>query len=104
MTINTSTVHRNLDAKFKIGSIEAFDLLIALIAGAVMNLCFSGTTLELPLVIGVPVLVLATLYFSKRGKPEKHMLYLMRFYLAAGFFAAGQELDNAMQVRRKIYA
>ena len=42
MKINSSTVQRNLDAKLKIGNIEALDLLIALICGAMMNLFFSG--------------------------------------------------------------
>ena len=104
MVINTSTVQRNLDAKLKIGNIEAFDLLIALICGAVMNLFFSGTALELPLVIGMPVLILAVCYFGKRGKPEKYLLHLLRFYLETGFFAAGAEPTQAEQMRRRIHA
>ena len=104
MTINTSTIHRNLDAKFKIGNIEALDLLIALICGAMMNLCFGGTALELPMVMGVPVLVLTVLYCGKRGKPDKYLPHLLRFYLATGFFAAGAEPTQAAQMRRKMYA
>ena len=104
MKINTSTVQRNLDAKLKIGNIEAFDLLIALICGAMMNLFFSDTALEIPLVIGVPVLILATCYFGKRGKPEKFLPHLFRFYLETGFFAAGEKPTQAEQMKRRIHA
>ena len=104
MTLHTATVHRNLDAKLKIGNIEAFDLLIALICGAMMNLFFGGTALELPLVIGVPVLILAASYFGKRGKPEKYLPHLLRFYVSTGFFAAGEEPTEVSAMRRKIYA
>ena len=102
--LSRSTVQRNLDAKLKVGNIEAFDLLIALICGAVMNLFFSGTALEIPLVIGMPVLILAICYFGKRGKPEKFLPHLLRFYLETGFFSAGEEPDQAIQMRSKIYA
>lgn len=104
MQLHTATVQRNLDAKLKLGNIEAFDLLIALICGAVMNLFFGGTALELPLVLGVPVLVLSTCYFGKRGKPEKYLPHLLRYHLEAGFFAAGEEPTRATAMRRKIYA
>ena len=104
MEINSSTVQRNLDAKLKIGNIEAFDLLIALICGAIMNLFFSGTALELPLVIGVPVLILAVCYFGKRGKPEMFLQHLLRFYLETGFFPAGEEPDKILKMRRRIHA
>ncbi len=99
-----STVQRNLDAKLKIGNIEALDLLSALICGAVMNLFFSGTALEVPLVVGGPMLSLAVLYFGKRGKPEKYLLHWLRFYLEPGFFAAGEEPSKVLAMRRKIYA
>ena len=104
MSINTSTIQRNLDAKLKIGNIEALDLLIALICGAIMNLFFSGTALELPLVIGMPMLILAVCYFGKRGKPEKFLPHLIRFYLETGFFAAGEEPTQAEQMRRRVHA
>jgi hypothetical protein len=96
-------VHRNLDAKFKIGGLEALDLLIALIFGAVMNLFFGGTALEIPLVIGGPVLIIAVFYLGKKGKPEDFMAHLIRFYLEPGFFSAGKDSKNLKQMRGKIY-
>ena len=104
MHLNTSTVQRNLDAKLKIGNIEAFDLLIALICGAVLNLFFGGTALEIPLVIGMPVLILAIFYFGKRGKPEKFLPHLLRYHLESGFFAAGEEPAKVLQLRSRIHA
>ena len=104
MNLNTSTVQRNLDAKLKIGNIEALDLLIALICGAVLNLFFSGTALEMPLVIGVPVLILAVFYFGKRGKPEKYLPHLLRYHLEPAFFAAGEEPAKVLPMRSKIHA
>ena len=104
MELNTSTVQRNLDAKLKIGNIEALDLLIALICGAMMNLFFGGTALEIPLVVGMPTIVIAACYFGKRGKPEKFLPHLLRYHLEPGFFAAGEEPAKAMQIRRKTYA
>lgn len=101
--VHASEVHRNLDAKFKIGGLEALDLLIALIFGAVMNLFFGGTALEIPLVIGGPVLIIAVFYFGKKGKPENFMAHLIRFYLEPGFFSAGKESKNINKMRLKIY-
>lgn len=102
--MNTSTVQRNLDARLKIGNIEALDLLIALICGAVMNLFFSGTVLEMPLVIGVPVLILAVCYCGKRGKPEKYLPHLLRYHLEPAFFSAGEEPAKVLQqMRSKIH-
>ncbi len=72
-------MHRNLDAKFKIGGLEALDLLIALIFGAMMNLFFGGTALEIPLVIGAPILMMGGFYLGKKGHPEKYMAHVIRF-------------------------
>jgi hypothetical protein len=96
-------VHRNLDAKFKIGGLEALDLVLALIFGAVMNLFFAGTALEIPLVIGGPILIMTVFYFGKKGKPENFMAHFIRFYLEPGFFSAAQEPTKIIKRRRKIY-
>ena len=101
--LHTSEVHRNLDAKFKIGGLEALDLLIALIFGAVMNLFFGGTALEIPLVIGGPVLIITIFYFGKKNKPENFIAHLIRFYLEPGFFSAGEESKNIQKMRTKIH-
>ena len=96
-------MHRNLDAKFKIGGLEALDLLLALIFGAIMNLFFGGTALEIPLVIGGPVVIMTIFYFGKKGKPENYMAHLIRFYLEPGFFSSGEEPKKLKNIRTKIY-
>lgn len=101
--LQRSKVHRNLDARFKIGNLEALDILAALIFGAVMNIFFGGTFLEIPIVIVGPILIIVILYFGKRGKPEKFMVHLTRFYLQPGFFPSNEEPQNISQLRRKIY-
>lgn len=102
--LHTSEVHRNLDAKFKVAGMEAFDLLLALIFGAVMNLFFGGTVLELPLVIGGPVaIIFLLLYFSKKGKEENYIIHLVRFYFAPGFFSSGKDSKHKLKMRLKIY-
>ena len=103
INLHTSSVHRNLDAKFKIGGLEAFDLLLALIFGATMNLFFAETPLEIPLVIGGPILIIITFYIGKKGKPENFMTHWIRFYLLDGFFSSGEEPKKISQMRRKIY-
>ena len=41
-SLDTSIVHRNLDAKLKIAGIEAIDLLVALSLSAIMGFFFDG--------------------------------------------------------------
>ncbi|MCH2534238.1 MAG: hypothetical protein MK008_07350 [Bdellovibrionales bacterium] len=96
-------MHRNLDAKFKIGGLEALDLLLALIFGTVMNLFFGGTALEIPLVIGGPIIIIAIFYVGKKGKPDNFMAHLIRFYLEPGFFSSGEEPRKLANMRSKIY-
>ena len=104
MGLDTSEMHRNLDAKLKVGGMEAFDLLLALIVGAFMNFCFGGSSLEIPLVLGSPVLIVSICYFSKKGKSEKFMLHWIRFYLESGFFSASKPPKDLLEIRRRIYA
>jgi hypothetical protein len=91
MDLDTSTVHRKLDAKLKIAGLEAPDLLFVLIFAAVMNLFFGRTSLALPLVIVLPSILLGVLYIGKRDKPDGYLLHLLRFYLTPGFYSAGEE-------------
>ena len=103
MDLDTSPVHRDLDAKFKIGGLEAFDLLMALIFGAVMNLFLGGTALEVPLAIGGPIIIIVVMYLGKKGKPENYMAHLLKFYMEPGFFSAGEEHRQLEKVRRTSY-
>ena len=102
VNLDVSQVHQNLDAKFKIGSLEAFDLILSLVFSAVMNLFFSGTALEIPTVIVGPVVVMAILYFGKKGKPENHIVHFVRYYLDEGFFSSGEEPGEVESMRNRV--
>lgn len=103
MEIQTSSVHRKLDAKLKIAGLEAPDLLFVLIFAAVMNLFFGRTSLALPLVLVLPSVMLLVLYIGKRDKPDSFLIHLARFYLTPGFFSAGEESKFEDQMRKPIF-
>lgn len=103
MELNTSSIHRKLDAKLKIAGLEAPDLLFVLIFAAVMNLFFGRTSLALPLVIVLPGAMLLGLYFGKRDKPDGFLIHFVRFYLTPGFFSAGEESKFEEKMRKTIF-
>lgn len=103
MEVQSSSVHRKLDAKLKIAGLEAPDLLFVLIFAAVMNLFFGRTSLALPLVLILPSVMLLALYFGKRDKPNGFMIHLARFYLTPGFFSAGEESKFEERMRKPIF-
>lgn len=89
--LNTSTVHRKLDAKFKIGGIEAADLLSVLLAAAVLNLFLGRFSFGPIFIFGIPGLLFFVLYFGKRGKPEGYLPHALKFYLSPGELHAGSK-------------
>ncbi len=103
MSLRESSIHRRLDAKMKVGGMEAPDLLGVLIFAAIMNLIFGRMGFAFVFVIIIPLLLLTALYFGKRGKPDDFMLHFARFYLTPGFYAAGEKAkQNEIQLFRKI--
>lgn len=91
--LKTSTVHRKLDAKFKIGGVEATDLLAVLILAAVLNLIFARLSIGPIFIFGIPGVLFCALYFGKRGKPEGYLMQALKFYLSPGELWAGQKED-----------
>lgn len=84
-------MHRKLDAKFKVGGIEATDLLAVLIVGAVMNLIFGRLSIGPLFVFGVPAVLFSALYFGKRDKPDGFLIHFLKFHLSPGELHAGEE-------------
>jgi hypothetical protein len=104
LDLKESTVFRKLDAKLKIGGMEAPDLLGVLIFASVMNLFFGRSSFAFVFVICLPLLLLIGIYFGKRGKPDGYMVHLARYYLTAGYHSAGLGQKNAeIILTRKIY-
>lgn len=100
--LDSSIVHRNLDAKLKIGGLEALDLLTVLIFSAFMGIFFDGGVSGFILVLLLPLLLLIALYFIKRNKPEGFMQDLLRFSLSRGFFSASEPMENQLLLRSTI--
>ena len=92
--LKSSAVHRKLDAKFKIGGVEATDLLAVLILAAVMNLLFGRMSFGPILFLGVPALLFVALYFGKRGKPDGYLVHVIKFYLSSGELHAGSRKED----------
>ncbi len=103
MRLRESSIHRRLDAKMKVGGMEAPDLLGVLIFAAIMKLIFGRMSFAFVFVIIIPLLLLIAIYFGKRGKPDDFMLHFAKFYLTPGFYAAGEKAkQNEIQLFRKI--
>lgn len=91
--LKVSTVHRKLDARFKIGGIDATDLLAVLFTAAVMNLIFGRLSFGPIFIFGIPAVLFFVLYFGKRGKPDGYLLHAIKYYLSPGELWAGEKED-----------
>ncbi len=89
--LKASTVHRKLDAKFKIGGIDATDLLAVLLLSAIMNLFFGQLRIGPFFVFGLPAILFFALYFGKRGKPDGYLLHAIKYFLSPGELRAGEK-------------
>lgn len=94
MELKTSEIHRRLDAKFKIGSVEASDLLSVLLLAAIMNLVLGRVPYGAVLIFGIPAALFVGLYFGKRGKPDGYLQHAIKFYLSSGELRAGNKEDH----------
>lgn len=99
--LDSSVVHRNLDAKLKIGGLEALDLLAALILSALMGLFFDSGLSGFIFVFLVPLILLIFLYFIKRNRPEDFLKDFLRFSLSRGFFSASEPMKNQSKLCSK---
>jgi len=100
--LDYSIVHRNLDAKIKIGGLEALDLLLVLIFSAVMSVFFDGGLSGFIFIFLVPLTLLIFLYFIKRNKPEGFLKDFLRFSVSRGFFSASEPMKNQNKLGKPI--
>jgi hypothetical protein len=89
MSLLTSKVPRSLESKTKLLGFELGDLVLIFFYLAVSNLIFGQTSLKFVMVWLGTIVIGATLYFSKRGKPDSHLQHLGEYYRAPGVLAAG---------------
>ena len=103
MDLERSQVHRNLDGSLKVMGLEAPDLIFVLIIAAVLNLFFGETSLVIPMVLGVPLLLLMVLYFGKKGKPSNYLIHLVRYIVSPGHYSVGEKSKNEKRMKKYIY-
>ena len=94
MELKTSQVHRRLDAKFKVGGVEASDLLGVLILAAILNLILGRVPYGAVFIFGIPAALFVGLYFGKRGKPDGYLQQAIKFHLSSGELRAGFNEDH----------
>ncbi len=100
MSLETSTVHKNLDTDVKIFGLDAQDLLFILLVSMVLNFLFSGLPFTEFIVFGIPGILSMGLYFGKKGKPKGYLFDLFRFYLTPGHYSAAEKVT----IRSSFYA
>ena len=103
MEIQMSKVYRNLETRLKIGSVDVFDLLLILLFSGVMNIFFGGTALGIWMVFVLPGILLLTLYFSKRGRPDKFLERFIRFYFLPPYLKGGKGELNYQKRSQRIW-
>lgn len=92
--LDRSSVHRKLDAKFKIGGMDAADLIAVLLLAGVMNLFFGRMSIGPILIFGPAGILLAVLYFGKRGKPDGYLASLLKYHLSSGRIFASEKKEE----------
>ena len=92
---------RSLDKKLTFAGFEVLDLWGLLLVVSILNLVFGSTGLQLYFV-WLPALVMALLLrYGKRGKPDKFLIHLIKFYLRPPIVSAYPTLKQDLNVRRK---
>ncbi len=93
--LERSRVHRKLDAKFKIGGVEAADLISVLLVAGVMNLFFGRLSIGPVLIFGPAGILFVALYFGKRGKPDGYLMSAVKYYLSPAKIFAGEKKEKS---------
>jgi len=92
--LERSSVHRKLDAKFKIGGVDATDIIAVLLLAGVMNLFFGRMSLGPIFIFGPAGILFLVLYYGKRGKPDGFLASALKYYLSSGRILAGEKKDE----------
>ena len=99
MSLKTSEVQRNLDSQVRIFGLEVFDLLAALMFGAMMNLIFGKTEIGKILALGFPAIMIVSIHFVKRNRPQGYLIHLIRYRLTPGRYSAGSGSDLEIKMK-----
>ena len=100
--LNVTKVHRGLGSRVKIMGVEFFDTVLFFAFASVMNLFFVDTPLEFWMVYAVPAVLGGVLIWSKRGKPERYLIHLLRYHTTPGRLSAGAKGKWESKRKRRI--
>lgn len=84
----TSKVPRSLETKTKLFGFEIGDLLLIFINLSILNLIFGGSRLRYPIVWGTTLILLAIIYFVKRGRPDNFIQHAIEHGMKTPIFFA----------------
>jgi len=88
MALKTSEVYRCLEKKTLVFGFEILDLFLVFVVLAVLNLLFKNMPYKFLLTWGPSIALGVFLRFSKAGKPDNHLVHLIRFQFAPGVLSA----------------
>lgn len=103
MSLAMSKTYKGLGVTMKVGGFEAFDLIFCLIIAAISSIIFGGSNLGSLMVILLPSVMLTTLHFGKRGKPEGYLMHLLKYLISHGQFLAAEDSKYEAKLRELIY-
>jgi len=92
---------RALEMKSRLFGFELTDLLLIFLTLSVTNLMFGGSAYRYFLVWAPTALLACTLFFVKRGRPDKYLLHLIEFLVRPSYRAAGAVDQNYIRFRLK---
>ncbi len=101
-TLDMSIVHKNLDSKVKFFGIELFDVLVVAGTASVLNLMFGQTSIGGPIVFGLPSLLVLTIYFGKKGKPDRFLQDYIKFQSLPGVMFSGSMPKNEFKRLKEV--
>lgn len=102
--LNSSTVHRKLDARLKILGFEVMDLIAVLTFAAVNNLIWGRSSLAPLFVLVLPMIGAIVLYTVKRNRPEGFLIHWLRYISTPGLYSAAQKNKYLEEKRKRFIA
>lgn len=89
MSLLVSKVPRSLESKTRLWGFELGDLLVVFLYLALSNLFVGTTRYKFPIVWLGTVALSVTLFFLKRGKPDRHLEHLCQSLRSPSILSAG---------------
>ena len=83
--------------------LEIQDVVVLTLLASVLNLIFGHTRFGVYMTF-IPSLTMAVvLYVGKRGRPDKFLMHLIRYYITPGSLSSGEKSKDCEKKGAKIY-